>query len=415
MKFAHMADSHLGGWSDPALRQINSECFESALQICIDEEVDFVLISGDLFDTSRPAIDVMERAVSKIKEVGDAGIRVYVIEGSHDFSPTGKTMLRVLEKTGLFKRVSRGKQTKDGKLQLTFTKDEETGTKITGLIGRMGVLETRLYENLDRASIKGEEGFKIFMFHTALSELKPELYEHAESMPISLLPKGFDYYAGGHVHKNSEHEWKGYGPIIFPGPTMPANFRELENLSTGGFYINTVESGKVSTEWTPLDIYEVTQIQIDANDKTPTSVESEIEGHIDADLNDKIVLLRVEGTLKSGKPKDIDFRRLTSLMREKGAKTVKKSTGKLTSSEYREIKVTVTSREDLEDKLIQEHAGQLKMKGIDTAKEIGLTKNLIKTLVEGKSPDEKKKNYQARLESDILTILGIKDKWEAFK
>jgi DNA repair exonuclease SbcCD nuclease subunit len=410
-----MADSHLGGWSDPALRQINSECFESALQICIDEEVDFVLISGDLFDTSRPAIDVMERAVSKIKEVGDAGIRVYVIEGSHDFSPTGKTMLRVLEKTGLFKRVSRGKQTKDGKLQLTFTKDEETGTKITGLIGRMGVLETRLYENLDRASIKGEEGFKIFMFHTALSELKPELYEHAESMPISLLPKGFDYYAGGHVHKNSEHEWKGYGPIIFPGPTMPANFRELENLSTGGFYINTVESGKVSTEWTPLDIYEVTQIQIDANDKTPTSVESEIEGHIDADLNDKIVLLRVEGTLKSGKPKDIDFRRLTSLMREKGAKTVKKSTGKLTSSEYREIKVTVTSREDLEDKLIQEHAGQLKMKGIDTAKEIGLTKNLIKTLVEGKSPDEKKKNYQARLESDILTILGIKDKWEAFK
>jgi DNA repair exonuclease SbcCD nuclease subunit len=410
-----MADSHLGGWSDPVLREINSGCFASALQICMDEKVDFVLISGDLFDTSRPAIDVMERAVSKIKEVGDAGIRVYVIEGSHDFSPTGKTMLRVLEKTGLFKRVSRGKETEDGKLQLTFTKDEKTGTKITGLIGRMGVLETRLYESLDRASLRSEEGFKIFMFHTALSELKPELYEHAESMPISLLPKGFDYYAGGHVHKNSEHEWKGYGPIIFPGPTMPANFRELENLSTGGFYINTVESGKVTTEWRPLDIYEVTQIQIDASDRTPKSVESEIEGHIGADLNDKIVLLRVEGTLKSGKPKDIDFRRLTSLMREKGAKTIKKNTGKLTSSEYRELKVTVTSRDDLEDKLIQEHAGQLKMKGIDTAKEIGLTKNLIKTLVEGKSPDEKKKDYQARLESDILTILGIKDKWEAFE
>ena len=47
--------------------------------------------------------------------------------------------------------------------------------------------------------------------------------------------------------------------------------------------------------------------------------------------------------------------------------------------------------------------------------EIQLTKDLIKTLVEGKSPDEKKKDYQSRLESDVLTILGIKDKWEAFE
>ncbi len=415
MKFAHMADCHLGGWSDPILREINSDCFEKALQVCIDEKVDFVLISGDLFDTSRPAIDVMERAVSIIKDVRDAGIRVYVIEGSHDFSPTGKTMLRVLEKTGLFRRVSRGKETDDGKLQLTFTSDEETGTKITGLIGRMGALETSLYKSLDRASLKGEDGFKIFMFHTALSELKPEEYEHAESMPISLLPKGFDYYAGGHIHQNSEHKWKGYGPIVFPGPTMPANFRELEQLSTGGLYINTVQSGTVSTEWKSLDIYEVTKIHVDAQDKTPTSVESEIEQHVDTDLKDKIVLLRVEGTLKSGKPKDIDFRRLTSLMKEKGAKTVKRNIGKLTSSEYREIKVTVSSREELEDKLIQEHAGQLKMKGISTKKEIQLTKELISTLVEGKSPDEKKKDYQTRLKSDVLTILGIKDKWEAFE
>jgi DNA repair exonuclease SbcCD nuclease subunit len=409
-----MADCHLGGWSDPLLREINSDCFERALQLCIDEKVDFVLISGDLFDTSRPAIDVMERAVSSIKDVRDAGIRVYVIEGSHDFSPTGKTMLRVLEKTGLFKRVSRGRETEDGLLQLKFTNDEETGTKITGLIGRMGVLETNLYKSLDRKSLRSEEGFKIFMFHTALSELKPELYEHAESMPISLLPKGFDYYAGGHVHKNSEHKWKGYGPIVFPGPTMPANFRELESLATGGLYINTVESGKVTTEWRALDIYEVVKIQIDANDKTPTNIESEIEKHIDTELKDKIVLLRVVGTLKSGNPKDIDFRRLTALMKEQGAMTVKRSIGKLTSSEYKEIKVTAASREDLEDKLIQEHAGQLKIKGIDKKKEIRLTKDLIKALVDGKSPDEKKKDYQARLESDILTVLGIKDKWEAF-
>ena len=66
MKFAHMADCHLGGWSDPVLSELNTVCFESALQTCIDENVDFILISGDLFDTSRPSIEVMERAVSKM-------------------------------------------------------------------------------------------------------------------------------------------------------------------------------------------------------------------------------------------------------------------------------------------------------------------------------------------------------------
>ena len=414
MKFAHMADCHLGGWSDPVLSDINIECFEKAMEICIVEKVDFILISGDLFDRSMPSFEVMERTVSKIREVRDRGIRVYVIAGSHDFSPTGKTMLKVFEKAGLFTGVSKRRETKDNKLSLLFTTDEKTGAKITGLVGKMGVLETKYYELLDRESLANEKGFKIFMFHTALTELKPEIYEYAEGMPISLLPEGFDYYAGGHVHQHARHNWNNYGPIVFPGPTMPVNFRELEHLGTGGFYINTVESGKVETEWKPLSLYDVELISIDANDRNPSSVMSEIEKRIGPALKDKIVLLRIEGTLKAGKPTDIDLRRITSMMNEQGAKTVKKNLSKLASAEYQEIKVTASSREELEDKLIVEHAGHLKMKGIDKKKEVSLTKKLITTLVDSRSPDEKKKDYQARMESDILTILGIKEEWEEF-
>lgn len=410
-----MADCHLGSWNDETLREINMSCFERAMQICLDEGVDFILISGDLFDTSRPSIEVMERAVSKIREVRDARIRVYVIEGSHDFSPTGKTMLRVLERAGLFERVSKGIRTDDDKLRLEFTTDEKSGARITGLIGRMGTLETHLYKHLDRKSLRDESGFKIFMFHTALDGLKPEMFKYAEGMPVSSLPKGFNYYAGGHVHKHSVNKWEGYGPIVFPGPIMPTDFGELENLEVGGFYINIVQSGKIVTEWRALDLYRVVNIQIDANDKNPTTVESEIEESIGTDLKDKIVVLRVEGILKTGKPSDIDFRRLTSLMKGKGAMTVKRNTGKLTSAEFKEIKVTATSREDLEDKLIREHAGQLKIRGMDKNNEIRLTKNLIKTLVEGKLTDEAKKDYLVRMESGILTVLGIKEEWEGFE
>jgi exonuclease SbcD len=414
LKFAHLADSHLGVWSDSVLQEINLQCFERAMQICIDEGVDFVIISGDLFETSRPSIDVLDGAVTKIREVREAGIRVYVTEGSHDFSATGKTMLRVLENAGLFIRVAKGKKTGDEKLQLRFTIDKETGVKITGLIGRMGSLDTELYKKLDRDALLDEVGFKIFVFHSALAELKPEIYEQAEAIPISLLPKGFDYYAGGHIHKNAVHKWKDYGPIVFPGPTMPTNFRELENLESGGFYIVKVDSGKIEPEWRPLALYKVAQIQINANDKNPKTVEAEIEGHIDSDFKDKIVLLRVEGTLKTGKPSDIDFHRLISLMKGKGAMIVKKNIGKLSSAEYKEIKVTAASREELEDKLIEEHAGQLKIQGMNKKKEVHLTRDLIRVLVEGKGPDETNKDHLAKIEAGVTTVLDIKDEWEAF-
>ncbi|NIQ06662.1 MAG: exonuclease SbcCD subunit D, partial [Candidatus Korarchaeota archaeon] len=75
--------------------------FERALDICKEEAVDFVLISGDLFDTSRPPIDILKRAVANFRDLREHGISLYVIQGSHDFSPTGKTFLHVLEEAGL--------------------------------------------------------------------------------------------------------------------------------------------------------------------------------------------------------------------------------------------------------------------------------------------------------------------------
>ncbi|MFW6117562.1 MAG: metallophosphoesterase family protein, partial [Thermoproteota archaeon] len=354
MKFAHMSDCHLGGWRDPELRRLSMECFHEAVDRCIQQEVDFILISGDLFDTSRPAIDTMEKTVSKLRQATEEGIQIYVIEGSHDFSPTGKTMLKVLEKTGLFHRTAKGEKTEEGKLKLKFVTDASTQAKITGLVGRMGSLEKETYQNLDRKNLEEEEGFKIFMFHTALDELKPEMYKYAEGMPLSLLPKGFQYYAGGHVHKHSLDTWRDYGKIVFPGPTFPTDFRELEKLESGGFYLVTVQDHEVEAEYQKLDLYQIVKIEVDAEGRTPGTVEEAIHRQVEeAEVKDKIVLLRVEGTLSTGKPSDIHLREATSSLRRKGALVVKTKTSKLSGQEYEEIKVSATSREDLEDKLKQ--------------------------------------------------------------
>ena len=183
-----------------------------------------------------PSIEVLKIAVVKLKELKDNGIGVYLIAGSHDFSPSGKTILDVLEHAGFVINVVKRYEGEE-KLRLRFTIDPKSGAKITGLLGKRGTLEKRYYESLDKEYLEKENGFKIFMFHTALSEFKPDDLEHMEAQPLSLLPKHFDYYAGGHVHTVMEKDEPDYGKIVYPGPLFPNNFAELEKLGRGGFFL----------------------------------------------------------------------------------------------------------------------------------------------------------------------------------
>jgi len=219
MKFAHLADCHIGGWREPELKNLNLEAFQKAIDACIEENVGFILIAGDLFATALPSIDTMKEVASQLEKLRNQDISVYVIPGSHDFSPTGKTMLDVLEKAGLCENVFKFE---DGKLKFTIDK---TNTKITGLLGRKGALEKTDYTALNKEELEKEPGFKIFMFHTAIEELKPKELEKIEAQSLSLLPKNFNYYAGGHLHYKQSIKKEGYGLITYPGPLFPDNFK----------------------------------------------------------------------------------------------------------------------------------------------------------------------------------------------
>jgi len=284
MKFAHLADAHIGGWREPKLQDLGYQAFTKAMDVCISKNVDFILIAGDLFNTALPGVEGLKIVVSKFKEVKDNGIPIYLIAGSHDYSPSGKTMLDVLEKTGLFVNVSKGEEV-DGKLRLKFAVDAKTNVKITGLLGKRAGLDKKIYEQLDR-SIEDEKGYKIFLFHNLLTEFKTKELEKAESSPISLLPRGFDYYAGGHVHIVENKSLEGYKNIVYPGPLFPNSYSELEELKKGGFYI--VEGD--SMERIELELKKVESFRFDVDGKTADQADKMIrEEVLVKDLKDAIV------------------------------------------------------------------------------------------------------------------------------
>jgi exonuclease SbcD len=401
MRFAHMADCHIGSWRDPKLKEISTRVFSKTIDQCIARSVDFVLISGDLFNTSLPSIDLLKDVVINLMKLKDRGIPVYIIAGSHDFSPSGKTMLDVLENAGLLVNVVKG-EIVDHKLKLRFTVDSKTGAKITGMLGKKGMLDKAYYENLMHDNLVNEPGYKIFMFHTALSEFKPEEMENMEAQPLSLLPKNFNYYAGGHVHYIFSKQEKDYGWITYPGALFPANFAELEKYGNGGFYI--VEDNK--PEWVPISVFNTFSIKLDCAHKNPEQLSNELMSVIGKnEFNNTIVTIRVEGKLESGKISDIDFNSAFQKLYDKSAYFVMKNTSGLTTAEFEDIKINVDNVDAIEESLITEHLGQIKIPGMDVVKEKALVQSLLGVLSSEKSEEENIADFESRLKQELGGVL----------
>lgn len=403
MKFAHFADCHIGSWRDPKLRDTSTNAFSKAIDKCIKEKVDFILIAGDLFNTSFPRLDNLKTVVCKFKQLKDLNIPVYVVPGSHDYSPSGKTILDVLEEAGLFVNVFKG-SVENGKLKLNFTIDKKTGVKITGILGKRGALEKTYYEKLITENLEAEKGFKIFLFHSGIDELKPKEMENIISQPLSLLPKGFNYYAGGHMHIVDDKQIEGYGRIAYPGPLFPNNFAELEKLERGGFFIVEDENMR----WEPIQVYNVCKINKDCNHKNPEEIKNEILDEIkNKEFNNTVVLIRLHGVLESGKPSDIDFREIFNELYNKSAYFVMKSSHGVASKEFKEIKTDARNVEDIESFLIKEHLGQIKLENLSLEKEERLIRDLMKILSTEKHEGETSNDFERRIREEVSKISEI--------
>ena len=91
-----MSDIHLGGWKQEPLQDLNFQSFQMAFDTCIKQKLDFIVISGDLFDSAYPGIEILKKTFAEFRKLKEAGIPCFIIAGSHDYSVSGKTFLDVL-------------------------------------------------------------------------------------------------------------------------------------------------------------------------------------------------------------------------------------------------------------------------------------------------------------------------------
>lgn len=354
-KFAHITDCHLGSWRNPRLRELNLQAFEKSISISIKEQVDFILITGDFFDVNIPQLAPVKRAVEILKQARDSGIAVYMIYGSHDFNTANISMIDILHSAELFIKPTEF-QSNTNSVILKFFIDKKTGAKITGISGRKVGLDREMYEKLDKKNLEMEDGFKIFLLHKGIQEILPLDMNFRDSLPISLVPKGFDYYGGGHIHKRVEKKIDG-SVIVYPGPLFGSSFQDLEETAKGekrGFYIISFDKKILHCRFIEINVADILYNEIVSSKWNSEKLEDEITKNISSlEVKNKIVLIKVKGKLL-GKRSNIDFGKFSLDISNRGALMSFINTNNLSTDETKVIAVHSDNKFDIEREIFHE-------------------------------------------------------------
>ncbi len=382
IKFAHMGDCHLGSWRQPELMSLNLRSFQHAIDICIKEKMDFVLITGDLFDSAYPTIDTIKETFSEFRKLHEANIPVFLIAGSHDFSASGKSFLDVLEKAGFAKNAF---QPEERNNLIYLHPIIHKNVAIYGYPGKKSALEV---EEISRIKLHEAPGlFKILMLHTAIRDAVGNL--PIPAVDQDKLPK-VNYLALGHLHARYSKNAR-----VYSGPIFPNNSLELEELQGGSFCIADT-SGKI--EYREIKLKEVLTLNFEI--KNTFSAHDEIISELKKQsLKDKILILKFHGLIEKGKVSDIKFGEVEKYAREREVFVMLKNTTKLESVEPG-IDSSIHS-ENIEEEIIK------KFQESNKHALNAFVSSLMHAMQIEKNEDEKIQTFHDRLMSEVRKILAI--------
>ena len=257
MKFAHLADTHLGYRQYGLFEREKDfyEVFDKVIDKIIEEKVDFVIHSGDLFETARPspmALLTFQKGLLKLK---GAGIPMYAIAGNHDVvMRKGSIPPHVIFKKLGLKVISN--------INPTYIHGD---IFIAGLpyypASHRKALKNKLAELSQKATHHDKS---ILVLHQGIDKYFKFNYE----LEMGEIPDNFDYYALGHIHKYVNDAY-GNGRLVYPGSGEVWKTSELADYKKNGkgFVVVDFDGAKPIVKRVKVDIpREFIERNLDYND-----------------------------------------------------------------------------------------------------------------------------------------------------
>src|SRR6185312_14329804 len=254
-KFIHAADIHLDsqlkglerydGAPVEELRGATRQALENLVRLAIEEQVDFVLVAGDLYDGTWQDHKTGLFFSAQMTLLREAGIKVCLISGNHDAA----------------NRMTKSLQLPENVVRLSAKKPEtepwdDLGVSIHG----QGFANAAVMENLAVAYPKATPGhFNIGLLHTsATGNTAHDPY--APCTLDDLRAKGYDYWALGHIHQRDK--LASDAEIHFSGNIQGRHIGEAG--AKGCLVVSVDDRGRATVRFEPLDVVRWEVAKIDA-------------------------------------------------------------------------------------------------------------------------------------------------------
>lgn len=260
MKFLHIADLHLGRrLHDLSLMEDQRHVLRQILAIAQDEQVDAVLVAGDVYDKPVPPVEAVELLDSFLTGLTELGAEVFVVSGNHDSAERLAFGSRLLNKSRVhLAPVFRGAPP-------PVTLSDPYGTVEVYLLPFVKPVHVRrIYEDeeiadytqaveavLCRYSLEGS-GRRVLLCHQLVTGA---VRSESELLSIGGLDNvdgavfaPFDYVALGHLHRP---QWVLRPTLRYAGAPLAYSFSEGDQEKSVTV-VDLGEKGSVAIKTRPL-------------------------------------------------------------------------------------------------------------------------------------------------------------------
>ncbi len=210
-RFVHTADIHLDSplrtlaLREPELAEMiggaTRKAFAAIIDLCLAEQVDALLIAGDLYDGEQTSMKTARFLADQLRRLHEAGIAAFIIRGNHDAESRITRELTLPELVKVFggraEAVSLSRGSLDVAVHGVSFKDKHAPESL-----------------LPKFRAPHEGAINIGLMHTSLGG-SPSHDRYAPCAPTELQDHGFQYWALGHIHQRSVE--RGGATIVMPG------------------------------------------------------------------------------------------------------------------------------------------------------------------------------------------------------
>lgn len=299
MKLIHCADLHLDSnmtthLSKERAKERKAELlatFERMITYACEEDVEAILIAGDLFD--RKNFSATARKAVYHAVVDHPQITFYYLQGNHDvnlFLPEGEAYPDNLK---LFDEAWTSYVQKEAEHRLVIT-GVELGADNASLIGNSLTLD--------------RQDFNIVMLHG--QEAEHAVKDRAELVPLrALRNKGIDYLALGHIHSYKKEVLDSRGTYCYPGCLEGRGFDEC---GEHGFVLLDVDlaAGNCTAEFVPFASRKLYTAKVDVSGcMSTTEILARVRAYCEEKGYEEACFLKVvlQGEVTVDCEKDLDY------------------------------------------------------------------------------------------------------------